>query len=142
MLRREIRYEAWAPAAPDNGFADDKNGDGITNGLAFLLGASDANAAVTLPTPTENAGGLTLSFDMLNATSRGTASLKIQWSDDLGATDLWTDNEEIVSDASGTPATVTYLVTPGDPTNAVTATIPAGEANGNGRLFGRLEAVE
>ena len=34
-------------AGPDNGFDEDKNGDGVENGIAFLLGAANPNADAT-----------------------------------------------------------------------------------------------
>jgi hypothetical protein len=54
-------YEAWAGGAA---FGDDANGDGISNGLAFLLGASgpNANALDLLPTVSETGGNLVLTF--------------------------------------------------------------------------------
>ena len=69
-------YETWAPSAPDNLFDDDKNGDGIPNGLAFLLGAVNATDDATglLPVPTEDGSGkLVLTFQMLDSASRAVA---------------------------------------------------------------------
>ena len=126
-------------------FEGDANGDGVQDGLAFLLGAAnpnvDANAAGILPTATNTGGGLQLSFNCLPVAARGTAKLYVQHSNDLGT---WTPDPTGVEvpDASGGPTSnVTFTVTPGDPLNGVTATIDSGAALG-GKLFGRLHATE
>jgi autotransporter-associated beta strand protein len=133
-------YQNWAGGAA---FADDKNGDGVDNGVAFLLGATgpDANATGLLPASSEDAGGLVLEFSMRNAAKRGDASLTLQWSNDLGATDPWSGNAAAVPDADGTVNGVVFDITPGDPLNSVKATIPATEA-AVGKLFGRLSGAE
>jgi hypothetical protein len=133
-------YQTWAGDEPFDG---DKNNDGVDNGLAFLLGADnpDDNALGLLPAASEDAGGLVLVFNMLNAAMRGSAALTLEWSHDLGATDLWESNQAVVPDASGTVNGVVFSITPGDPTNTVQATIPVTEAP-DGRLFGRLMGTE
>ncbi|MCH7229061.1 hypothetical protein, partial [Haloferula sp. A504] len=115
-------------------------------GLAFLLGAAnpnvDANAAGLLPTVTETGGGLVMNFNCLPTADRGAAELRVEHSSDLGVGDPWTATVDQVPDADDATADngVTFLVTPGTPTNAVTATIGISEAAG-GKLFGRLTAV-
>ncbi len=133
-------YENWAGGEP---FDDDKNGDGVDNGIAFLLGADnpDDNANGLLPAASNDGSGLVLEFSMLNSDNRGDASLTLQWSSDLGVTDLWENNEAVVPDESGTVNGVGFIITPGDPTNAVEATIPDTEGAG-GKLFGRLSGSE
>jgi autotransporter-associated beta strand protein len=133
-----LRYETWADGAS---FGGDTNGDGISNGLAFLLGAS--GPAVTahdkLPTFTQSPAGLVITFAMRNAPNRTGAILNLQHSSDFGITDPWTPvavpDDEGITIAGG----VTFNVTPGDPLHTVEATISAGEAAG-GKLFGRLMA--
>lgn len=135
-------YSNWSGG---ESFAGDKNGDGVRNGLAFLLGAAnpDASALGLLPTPNQqNSGDLILNFSMRNAANRGASVLKLQWSTDLGLSDLWSTNEAVVPEVSGTVDGVTFVITPGEPLNGVVATIPAGEAAGGGKLFGRLQASE
>ena len=89
----------------------------------------------------ENAGGLVLTFNMLNTASRGTATLSVQWSNDLGITDLWTTNTALVPNTSSTVNDVVFVITPNGTTNGVVATIPASKAAG-GKLVGRLSASE
>jgi len=132
-------YDTWSGGAPFDG---DANGDGVSNGLAFLLGADgpNDNALGLLPTVTESGGNLVLSFDMLKPGNRGAASLSIEHSRDLGIADPWTT--VAVPDSNGGPTSgVTFVVGTGaGTTNPVTATISASEANGTGKLFGRLKA--
>lgn len=133
-------YDTWATGGEL--FGDDENGDGISNGLAFLLGAVDPDADATgnLPTVSENgSGGLVLTFSMLDSASRGTATLNVEHSSDLGLTDAWT--VVAVPDSSGGPTDgVTFSVS-GSGTLSVTATIGSGEAV-DGDLFGRVSATE
>lgn len=131
----QTQYEAWAGGAL---FYDDANGDGVDNGLAFLLGASGPSGAVTQPTVTQSGGSLILSnFLSRNDANRGTATLYVEHSSDLGIGDPWVAVP--VTDA-GTPASgVTFSVTTANPNNTVTATISSSEAAG-GKLFGRLNA--
>ena len=132
-------YADWSDGAA---FDEDSNGDGVINGLAFLLGApdKDSNALGLLPVMSQSAGNLTLTFSMRNATTRGTASLSVQHSGDLGVSDPWTT--VLVPDANAGPVSgVTFNVIEGDPLNRLTVTISATEAGG-GTLFGRLNATE
>lgn len=138
-------YDTWATGGEL--FDDDENGDGVANGVAFLLGAADPNADATglLPTVSEDgSGGLVLTFSMLNAANRGAASLSTQHSADLGDTDAWdaAGNEEVVPETTSTVGVVDFVVTPNGSLNDVVATIPVGEANGGDKLFGRVSADE
>ena len=132
-------YELWA--GPGVLFDGDENGDGVSNGLAFLLGAADpdADALGLLPSVTETAGGLVMTFDMLDAASRGTATLSVEHSSDLGITDAWTT--VAVPDSNGGPTSGVTFAVSGSGTLDVTATIGSSEASG-GKLFGRLKATE
>lgn len=131
-------YENWAGGEP---FAGDANGDGVSNGLAFLLGAANPQASVLglLPAISEDDGGLVLSFSMLNAASRGTAVLSVEHSSDLGNIDPW--SAVFVPETTTSVDGVSFTVTPGSPLNGVTAIVPHTEASG-GKLFGRLSVKE
>jgi hypothetical protein len=136
-------YAIWAGAGVL--FDGDKNGDGVANGLAFLLGAAnpDANALDLLPAATrDGGGGLVLTFSMLNAASRGTATLSVEHSSDLGIADAWVPALVPGAPFSGSVGTVNFEVTAGAGNlNDVVATIPLTEAAG-GKLFGRLAGTE
>jgi uncharacterized repeat protein (TIGR02543 family) len=128
-------YQLWAGAAA---FGDDANGDGVTNGLAFLLGAANPTANVTnlLPTVAEDDGKLIMTFQVRNADKRGAATLSLQHSSDLGVSDNWTTVS--IPETSGGPTSgVTFTVTPGNPLNTVVASIAASEAQAS-KLFGRV----
>ena len=131
-------YEVWAGGAA---FDADANGDGVKNGLAFLLGATDKNVSALnkLPIVTQSVGNLVMTFSMLNAASRGSATLNLQQSSDLGISDVWTT--VAVTDANSGPTSgVTFVVSGTSPLN-VTATISSTEA-ASGKLFGRLNATQ
>jgi len=142
-----LPFEDWA----DTGtlgpvtFDGDTNGDGVKDGLAFLLGVGnpDDDASGNLPTVTEIAGGLVLNFSMLDAASRGTAALSVEHSSDLGIADDWV--AVLVPDATPDPQPtgMTFAVSENmNPAlNDVVATILASEAD-DGKLFGRLKATE
>jgi hypothetical protein len=98
-----------------------------------------SSARLTLLTPAKSGGSLTLTFSMLNSAGRGSTTLNVQHSSDLGISDPWTT--VLVPDtagSSGPTSGVTFNVTLGSPTNAVTATISSSDA-ASGKLFGRLK---
>lgn len=142
--RWQSPFEAWAIAngTGNETFEGDSNGDGIADGLAWLLGAAApaSNGRALLPTTSENSGNLAITFKQRKAASRGTALLKLQHSRDLGITDLWTENAVTVPETSGPVGGVVFVITPidGQDINEVQATIPASAAGGTGRLFVRL----
>jgi hypothetical protein len=90
----------------------------------------------------QSGGNLVLSnFSSRNLASRGTATLSVQHSSDLGISDPWTT--VLVPEASAAAVSgVSYSITPGSPLNTVnTATISSSEA-ASGKLFGRLKAQQ
>jgi autotransporter-associated beta strand protein len=132
-------YEAWAGAGV--AFDADANNDGVENGLAWLLGAAnkDINALGLLPKPEQAGGGLKLTFSMLNAASRGTATVQLQHSSDLGLSDAWTP--VAVPDTTGIVDGVDFTIGTAGNMNTVTAIIPSTESAG-GKLFSRLKGVK
>ena len=87
--------------------------------------------------------GLTLTFDCLSSANRGTAMLKLQYSYDVGLTDLWTAHEVAVPGTVGdtTVNNVHFVATANGALIHVVATIPASQASTDGKLFGRLIAT-
>ncbi|OYV04324.1 MAG: hypothetical protein CFE26_17500, partial [Verrucomicrobiales bacterium VVV1] len=140
----QTAYAAWAGGAL---FDQDSNGDGVKNGLAFLLGAASPTTAVTPPSVTQSGGALILTFNCLPDAARGRATLKVEHSSDLGALDTWTATTNEVPDATNAipDNDVTFVVSAGPAgppaLNSVTATIGSAAAAGN-KLFARLKAVE
>jgi hypothetical protein len=137
------KYEDWA-----NGelFEDDTNGDGVKNGLAFLLGAADPdeNALGRLPKPSftpDPSGGLKLTFSVLKAADRGDAAALVQWSNDLGLADPWSANVAAVPPSTSVVNGVDFQVDSSGALDVIEATIPSTEAL-DGKLFGRLSGEE
>jgi len=146
--RWQSAFEAWALAngTGSETFGGDSNGDGIADGLAWLLdSASPASpAGHLLPTSQHSTGALITQFRMLKASARGTALLKLQYSRDLGISDLWADHTILVPDSDGTVGGVDFVITPnaGEDYHDVQATVPASAAAGGPGLFLRLLAEE
>ena len=135
-------YENWATGGEL--FNEDANGDGVDNGVAFLLGAAgpSENAINRLPAFTrDGSGNLVMTFSFLPDAARGNAVLYVEHSRDLGGTDPWVASAP-VNDTAGGPAVngVTLDVIPGAPLNSVTATIDSSQADGTGKLQARLRA--
>ena len=138
-------YQAWSGGAV---FDADSNGDGVENGLAWLLGAADKDVSAIglLPVVTQNNGNLILTFKCLNAAKRGSAVLNVQYSKDLGISDLWASHDSAVVPGTA-PATVTvggvdFVSSVFDANlNNIQATIPASAALPGTQLFGRLNAI-
>ncbi len=141
-------FETWAATGTLPGtvtFDGDLNGDGVQDGLAFLLGAvnPDDNAVGLLPKVTQSGGDLVITFATLTAANRGTAVVNLQHSSDLGLSDPWftVTVPETTSTVDGVSFNVILLPTPDGFMNGITATIPASEAAA-GKLFGRLVAEQ
>ncbi|BCX46296.1 autotransporter outer membrane beta-barrel domain-containing protein [Haloferula helveola] len=128
-------------------FEGDTNGDGVKDGLAFLLGVAnpDDDANGNLPTVTESGGSLILTFNCLAIADRDGSTLRVQHSSDIGVSDPWLATVDEVPDADDAVPDngVTFVVDTVSeaPLNKVTATIDSGEAAG-GKLFGRLDGQE
>ncbi|MEI6606289.1 MAG: glycine-rich domain-containing protein, partial [Verrucomicrobiota bacterium] len=123
--------------AGQTGFGDDPNKDGVANGLAWLLlgGAPMVNSQSSLPVVTQSAGKVTLEFTCLKPGELGTATLELQYGNDLG-----TSQSAAVPGSNTTVNNVVFTVTAYDAThNHVKADIPQSAAAG-GKLFGRLSA--
>jgi autotransporter-associated beta strand protein len=136
-------YDTWATGSES--FNGDANGDGVQDGLAFLLGAATpgTNATGLLPTVSKNGTGLVMTFDCLSAANRGTAVLDLQHSGDLGLTDAWAaalvpGTEPLTVTVSG----VDFVTTANGALIHVVATIPSSGNDLAGKLFGRLKASE
>ncbi|MGB1130625.1 MAG: Ig-like domain-containing protein, partial [Haloferula sp.] len=125
-------FDAWATSGSMGAvtFGGDTNGDGVQDGMAFLLGVAnpDDDANGNLPAVSEDgSGNLVMTFECLAIADRGTATLNVQHSGDLAA---WAPlpNGVLVPDASGGPTDgVTFVVGDGSDgpggLNGVTATI-------------------
>lgn len=148
-LNIELSYTAGGGDAYDNwaltnitsgptGFDEDANGDGIANGLNFVLGGDPmvANFAI-LPQGGESGGDFTFSFAREDD-SEGITTQTFRWSTDLvnwndvaiGATDSGPDGDGVtvgVSENAGAADDISIL-------------LPAANAP-EGRIFGRFVAT-
>ncbi len=135
-------FDTWSGGAA---FDADTNGDGIKNGLAWLLGATtkNTNASALLPSAAPNNGKLRMNFTCLKSTKRGSAVLKLQYSRDIGQTDAWTSHEAVVPDTSTTVNGVVFTTSANTNPDLINvqAEIPASAAYPGTTLFGRLNAV-
>ncbi len=93
-------YDVWSGTTA---FDADSNGDGVKNGLAWLLGSANKNVAATalLPVPSTNAGKLMMTFDCLSTADRGSAALNLQYSKNLGVADPWSGHTVAVPGVVG-----------------------------------------
>lgn len=130
-------YETWAGSGVT--FDSDSNNDGVDNGMAWLLGATNPseNATDKLPAASTLADNLRLTFRCLKSTHRGGMVLKIQTSSDMGLTDPWVTNEAVVPDADSISNGVVFDTTDDGDYIHVIADIPAAGT----KLFVRLSAV-
>lgn len=139
------KFEAWSSGSTAT-FTGDANGDGVPDGLAWVLGAPSPGHRVHghLPIARKSIdGGFSLSFSCLSPANRGAATLSLQFSRDMGVTDPWESHTVPIPSSNGTdPASgVVFEVTPNGNFNQVQATLPATVANGSGRIFCRLRAL-
>jgi autotransporter-associated beta strand protein len=137
-------YEAWSGIGVN--FDGDANKDGVEDGLAWFFGAGNSleNAAARLPKPTQNAGGMVLEFDCLNAADRGTAVFEVQYSSDLGQTNTWAATPIPGGAGTFTGGVVDFVITDPEPAGGllkVVATIPLSEASA-GKLFSRIRGAK
>lgn len=126
-------YLAWSDGA---GFNTDGNDDGVPNGLAWLLGATDrfVDARDSLPIPDMDNGKLVLSFYSLKPEDRGDAVFKVQFSNDLGQAALWTTNEAVIPAVSGVVGNIVFTIVDSGELIYVEAKMNVD----GGKMFGRL----
>ncbi len=127
-------YAFWSGGAS---FDADANGDGVDNGIAWMLGAASpsANGQAVMPAPGLEPGFLTIRFKRVN--NQGPAKLYLDYGNDLTN---WTPVEILA--ASGTVGgDIVVQVTAGSPNDEVTVRIPTTHASPSGRLLARLRAT-
>lgn len=141
-------YDNWAVSqgldgspGKDPAFDIDAEGDGIANGLEWILGGDPlANDTPSiLPAATESSiTGLTLTFTR-EEDSLGIADLTIDWGASLDGT--WTAEVPITQAGGSYPNGVVVSVNQAANPDAVTVTIPASNEV-NGKLFARVKAIK
>lgn len=144
IIAWQSAFDQWVAENGGQGqgitFSSDANGDALADGLAWLLGAESPsqNARDLLPAPLHENGAFSIAFYYLVAARRGSATLRLQISANLGA-DSWTD--VAIPDESATVDGVAFIVTPvpGSGLNHIQATISSGDRD---RIFVRLNATD
>jgi autotransporter-associated beta strand protein len=138
-------YLNWAATkgltGANNGFDIDAEGDGVANGLEWILGGDPLapDAAAILPAATATATtGLTLSFTREEA-SIGLATLTLEWNTGLEGT--WSHSLPIGATSSSGPNGETVTIDDTATPDGVVINIPADNAV-NGRIFARLRASQ
>ena len=130
-------YGTWATGGEL--FTDDANGDGVDNGLAWILGALNPNVSALdkLPTLTTPPGFLQLNFT--REFPYAPAMLYVEYGTDLSG---WT--KLLIPDELGTSTIGGDIeVTVGEgPPDAIQIKIPTSHASPGGKLFARLSATE
>jgi autotransporter-associated beta strand protein len=127
-------YENWVIG--NEVFNDDTNGDGVDNGLAWILGAEDPDVSALdrLPKVSTPEGFLQLEFTRENPIAP--AKLTLEFGNDLSG---WTQLE--IPQASGTIGDdIEVTIDAGTP-DSITIKIPDSHAE-HGKLFARLSATE
>jgi len=139
-------FAMWAAGAgldgspgKEAGFDDDPDGDGVANGLEWVLGGNplDGQSGSLVTTTATVADGLTLNFTR-KEDSIGVATLVVEYNTDLGAAwNQFTIGATSSSEANGVTITIDTDATP----DQVTVNIPASNAP-DGKLFARLKATK
>jgi autotransporter-associated beta strand protein len=110
----QTQYAAWSGASA---FDADDNGDGVENGLAWVLGAADANANAIglLPTLSTGGGNMLFTFKRSQESINPNTTVSIEVGTTLGS---WPDVYTVEATSAGdvtvekdTPATGTDTVT-------------------------------
>lgn len=132
-------YDTWAASLGGHkAFNIDADGNGILNGLQWILGGTTAepNPSAILPTLTGGAAGFTLIFTR-NPDSITATTLMVDWGTDLDAFAHTLTIGTVDVPANGDNPTIDIDA---PTTGKVTVVIPAANAPG-GRLFARLRAT-
>jgi fibronectin-binding autotransporter adhesin len=132
----QSQYDAWAGGALFN--ADD-NGDGVENGLAWILGAANPNASALglLPAVSTSGVNMLFTFKRNQASINANTALTI----DVGTTlASWPNGYNVGADTAGSSAGVTIAKdSPVSGTDTVTLTVTKSP---DAKKFARLKATQ
>ena len=132
----QSQYDAWAGGALFNA---DTNGDGVENGLAWILGAADPNASALglLPAASTSGVNMLFTFKRNQASINANTALTI----DVGTTlASWPNGYNVGADTAGSSAGVTIAKdSPVSGTDTVTLTVTKSP---DAKKFARLKATQ
>lgn len=137
LLTQGTAFDSWAASkgltGPNAAFNADPDGDGISNGLEFVLGGepnpANPGSNSTALLPTLSASGANLVFTYNRADAAAYLNPTVEFNTGLGG--AWTTAVD--------PGNSTISVTDGSPSDTITVTIPKG---GNPSMFARLKVLE
>ena len=132
----QTQYAAWSGGA---GFGADANGDGVANGLAWVLGAANPNenAISLLPTLSTSGGNMTFTFKRSQASISTDTAVIIEVGTSLGT---WPANYIVGAYTAGSSAGVTVSKnTPNAGTDTVTLSVAQAP---DAQKFARLKVVQ
>ena len=128
-------FDAWSGGAA---FDADANGDGVSNGLAWILGAADpsADARSLLPSVSTTATNMVFTFKRSQASINASTALSVEVGTTLAA---WSTTYTVGADTADSTSGVTIAKdSPSAGTDTVTVTVARGS---DGKKFARLKAV-
>jgi autotransporter-associated beta strand protein len=132
----QTQYAAWAGGAL---FDADTNGDGVKNGLAWILGAANPNASALglLPAVSTSGGNMLFTFKRNQASINASTALTI----DVGTTlASWPNAYNVGADTDGSTTGVTIVKdSPAPGTDTVTLTVTRAP---DAKKFARLKATQ
>ena len=131
-------YETWETTnAPTGTAADDFDGDGVANGVEYVLGGTAATKDQgKLPVVSISGGNLIFNFKRDQASIDGTTTLAIQVGTDLSA---WPDTYQVPPTATADVPGVTVVKnSPASGTDTITLTVPQAP---NSQKFARLRVI-
>jgi autotransporter-associated beta strand protein len=132
----QTQYAAWAGGAL---FDADTNGDGVKNGLAWILGAANPNASALglLPAVSTSGGNMLFTFKRNQASINASTALTI----DVGTTlASWPNAYNVGTDTAGSTEGVAIVKnSPGAGTDTVTLTVTRAP---DAKKFARLKATQ
>ena len=131
-------YAGWSSTnAPSGTAADDYDGDGVSNGVEYILGGTKlTNDFGKLPTISTAGGNLVFTFKRDQASIDGTTAVTIQVGTTLAS---WPDSYTVGADSASSDSHVTVQKnTPTPGIDTVTLSVPQGSGGGK---FARLNVV-
>jgi autotransporter-associated beta strand protein len=131
-------YEIWASTnAPTGNADDDFDGDGVPNGVEYVLGGlASTNDLAKLPAATSNSGNLLFSFIRDQQSIDGATTVQIEVGTDLAN---WPTLYNVGVDSAGSSAGVT--ISQNDPENGLdTVTLSVAQAT-DPKKFARLKVT-
>ncbi len=130
-------YSSWVAAnAPGSNVNDDTDGDGVTNGVEFILGGTTASNDISkLPTLTTNSTNMSFTFQRAQSSIDPKTSLSVETSTDLVS---WAASYPVSDSAIANASGITVVKNTSPSFDTVTLSIPRSPDD---KKFARLRVV-